>query len=288
MGLSIKQLMFGVGLLIVGLIGKNCCTNDKIKEFFKKVKTQGIFNIILGIISVIIQYLNEELFIISIFMLVIGTFFSFIYLLISCLLLIKYGNLNKSSKIGIFMVVVSFCTYIFFGDAIADKLKIGFTKLDEPIKIGKEFLLYECNDESHGDEKVYMTINKIEKDNSKATMMYFDLRYEGDESINLVDENNSFSDLSSFRTTISCDRLEDDYDEFLIEDDINNPVIYSEYVKNLPKVVEPKMTLRNLVYPIAVEGTLYDDISLEDMNIEIETALKMQHEGKSIRENIDK
>lgn len=48
------------------------------------------------------------------------------------------------------------------------------------------------------------------------------------------------------------------------------------------------MTLRNLVYPIAVEGTLYDDISLEDMNIEIETSFKMQHDGKSIRENIDK
>ena len=46
------------------------------------------------------------------------------------------------------------------------------------------------------------------------------------------------------------------------------------------------MTLKNLVYPIAVDGTLYDDIPLKDMHIVIETALKMQHEGQTIREDI--
>ena len=285
-GTSIIQLQFGIGLLIIGLIGKRCCKKDKIKEFFKKVKNQGIFNIILGIISVIIQYLNEELFIISIFMLVIGVLFSFIYLLINALLLIKYGNLNKSSKIGIFIIVVLFCTRVFFGNTVSDKFEIGFRKLDESVKIGKEFLLFECNDEDHSDEKVYMTINKIEKDDSKATMMYFDLRYEGDKPINLVDENNSFSDLCSFRITRSCDKLEDEWDEFNIKDDIHYATIYDEYVKDLPKVVEPNMTLKNLVYPIAVDGTLYDDIPLKDMHIVIETALKMQHEGQTIREDI--
>ena len=270
------------------MIGKRCCKKDKIKEFFKKVKNQGIFNIVIGIISVIIQYLNEELLIISIFMLVIGISFSFIYLLISSLLLIKYGNLNKFSKIGIFIIVVSFCTYAFFGDSIADKLEIGFRKLDEPIKIGKEFLLYECNDENHSDEKVYMTINKIEKDDTKATMMYFELRYEGDEPISLVDEKNSFSELCSFRTTISCDKVENpSEDEFVIEDDINEPTIYDGYAKDLPKVIEPNMTLKNLVYPIAVVGTLYDDIPVEDMHIVIETDFKMQHEGQTIREDIN-
>lgn len=280
------QLQFGIGLLTVGIIGKKCCKKDKIKEFFFKVKNQGIFNIILGIISVIIQYLNEELYIISIFMLVIGILFSFIYLLISSILLIKYGNLNKSAKIGLFIIVVLFCIRVFFGDTISDKLEIGFRKLDEPIKIGKEFLLYKCDDEEHSNEKVYMTINKIEKDDYEATLMYFDLRYEGDKPINLVDENNSFSDLCSFRITISCDKLKDRWDEFNIEDDINNPTMYDEHIKNLPKVVEPNMTLKHLVYPIAVEGTLYDDIPLQDMNIVIETALKMQHEGQTIREDI--
>lgn len=281
------QLQFGIGLLILGLIGKKCCKNDKIKEFFKKIKNQGIFNIILGIISVIIQYLNEELYIISIFMLVIGILFSFIYLLISSLLLIKYGNLNKSAKVGLFIIVVLFCIRVFFGNTISDKLEIGFRKLDEPIKIGKEFLLYECDDKSHGDEKVYMTINKIEKDDSEATLMYFDLRYEGDKPINLVDENNSFSDLCSFRTTISCDKVDDSWeDQFVIEDDINYATIYDEYVKDLPKVVEPNMTLKHLVYPIAVPGVQYDDISIEDMRIVIKTALKMQHKGQTIREDI--
>lgn len=49
------------------------------------------------------------------------------------------------------------------------------------------------------------------------------------------------------------------------------------------------MTINKIekVYPIAVEGTLYDDIPLEDMHIVIETAFKMQHEGQTIREDIN-
>jgi hypothetical protein len=187
---------------------------------------------------------------------------------------------------------------MFFGDAISDKFEMGFRKFNKPITIGEEFLLYECNNTSHGAERVYMTINKIEKDKGSCvgnddvscTVMYFDLRYEGDKPINLIDESTSFSDLSSFTTSLASEKLKyDDWsDDFIIEDDINSDVIHTEYTKKLPKVIKSGTTLKNLTHPIAIMGVRYSDMAVDDINIQIETKLKMQHEGKNIRENINK
>lgn len=142
--------------------------------------------------------------------------------------------------------------------------------MGEEIKIGEEFLLYECTDSLHSEEKVYMTINDIRKDDYNGELregmlsivMYFDLRYEGDEPIELVNKGDdistfdvnfgtgSFSDLCSFQTKISTKSLKD------------------------------------LTHAVAVSGMGYDSIPLEDMDIELETYIKMNHEGKEIREKI--
>ena len=296
--LSYIQISNGIITFIVEFLASKFCKRDNIVKFFKKVRNQGTFNIILGIVSVILQYLNSDLLIVSIILFVIGIFFSFIYILINLILLILKGNMNKATKIIIIICLLLFSIYIFFADYINSTLRIGFRKLNDPITIGKEFLLYECDDISHGNEKVYMTINNIEKDNGSCvndnefscTIMSFDLRYEGDKPIKLIDENRSFSDLSSFRTTVSSDKLKKDNHiaDFIIEGDMGSEVIHSEYTHTLPELIKPGMTLKNLTHRVAIMGVVYDKMPVKDINIEIETGFKMQHAGKNIRENINK
>lgn len=298
MGLSIMQLEFGLVLFMAGFVAKKFSKQDNKRIFSNKIKNQGLFNMILGIISGIIQYLNQNLLLISIIIFVVGIIFSITYLTINFIVLVKNSSMNIVIKITAIIGAILISIFMFFGDYIADKFAIGFRKFDESITVGKEFLLYECNNTSHGNEKVYMTINKIEKDNGSCvdnddltcTVMYFDLRYEGDKPINLIDESRSFSDLCSFTTSLSCNKLKDDdwSDDFIIEDDINSPAIHTEYANELPKVIKPGTTLKNLTHPIAIMGVRYDDIPVKDINIEIETRFKMQHEGANIRENINK
>ena len=69
---------------------------------------------------------------------------------------------------------------------------------------------------------------------------------------------------------------------------MDSEVIHSEYTKDLPKVIKPGTKLKNIIYPITIMEDGYDDISVKDMNLQIETGLKMQHDGKNIRENINK
>lgn len=208
-GLSIMQLEFGILLFIVGFVSRKFSRHDKKRIFLNKIKNQGLFNIILGIVSWIIQYLSEDLFIISMIIFILGVLFSFIYLIINVIILIRNSSIGKTNQILMTIGVILISIYMFFGDAIVDKLEIGFRKFDESITVGKEFLLYECNNKLHGNEKVFMTINKIEKDNGSCvggsdsticTVMYFNLRYEGDKPINLIDKSRSFSNLSSFTT----------------------------------------------------------------------------------------
>ncbi|WP_018592833.1 DUF3185 family protein [Terrisporobacter glycolicus] len=296
--MSIMQLVIGIALFTVGIVARNSSGHENKKRFFNKMKNQGVLNVILGIVAIIMQLINEELGLISMGMYAIGILFTTVYLLINLIFLVKNSTMSKNNRIIIITGILLFGIFIFLGDIISDKFAFGYRKLNEPIKIGKEFLLYECDDKSHGNEKVYMTINKIEKDNgscvgddeSQCTIMDFDLRYEGKKPLKLVNENRSFSDLCSFNTIVSSDKLKDgewEY-EFLIEDDMDSEVIHSEYTKNLPKVIKPGATLKNIVYPIAIMGVGYDDISIKDMNLQIETGLKMQHEGKDIREDINK
>ena len=296
--MSIMQLVIGIALFTVGIVARNSSGNENKKRFFNKMKNQGILNIILGTSAIIMQLINEEIVLISMAMYAIGILFTTVYLLINLIFLVKNSTMGKNNRVLIIIGILLFAIFIFLGDTISDKFAIGYRKLNEPIKIGKAFLLYECDDKSHGNEKVYMTINKIEKDNgacvgedeSQCTVMDFDLRYEGKKPIKLVDENRSFSDLCSFTTTVSSDKLKDGEweDEFFISDDMDSEVIHNEYIKNLPKVIKPGATLKNIVYPIAIMGVGYDDIPVKDMNLQIETGLKMQHEGKDIRENINK
>lgn len=296
--LSYIQLSTGIITFIVGILGGKFFKEDNIVNFFNKVKNQGILNIILGIISVILQYLNSDLFIISMILFVIGILFSFIYILINLILLIQKSNIGKLTKVITIICLVLASIYMFFADSINNTLRIGFRNFQDPITIGKEFLLYECDDISHGNEKIYMTINNIEKDNGSyvdddefsCTIMDFDLRYEGNKPIKLIDENISFSDLSSFRTTISSNKLKKDNHiaDFIIEDDMNSDVIHSEYTNTLPKLIKPGMTLKNLTHKVAVMGVGYDQLPIKDLDIEIETGFKIQHSGKNIRENINK
>ncbi|MCC3869742.1 hypothetical protein [Terrisporobacter mayombei] len=296
--MSIMQLVIGIALFTVGLVARNSSGHENKKRFFNKIKNQGILNLILSIVAIIMQVINEELGLISMAMYAIGILFTTVYLLINLIFLVKNSTMSKNNRIIIIIGILLFGIFIFLGDTIYDKFAVGYRKLNEPIKIGKEFLLYECNDKSHGNEKVYMTINKIEKDNglcvgddeSQCTVMDFDLRYEGKKPIKLVNENRSFSDLCSFTTIASSDKLKDnkcEY-EFLIEDDMDSEVIHSEYTKNLPKVIKAGAKMKNIVYPITIMGDGYDDISVKDMNLQIETGFKMQHEGKNIRESINK
>lgn len=295
--LSIIQLVMGLGLFVIGTTSKLASGHENKRIFFNKMKNQGILNIVLGVISTILQYLNEDLLLISVIIFAVGILFSFIYLIINLILFIKKSSISKNNKIILIIGVILVPIFMFFGELITDELKVGFRKFKEPITVGKEFLLYECDNILHGDEKVYMSINKIEKDNGSCvgsdeticTVMYFDLRYEGDKQINLVDGKRSFSDLSSFTTTLSCDKLKDDHwDDFVIEEDIDSGVIHTEYADKLPEVIKPGEIIKNITYPLAVMGVGYDNISVEDINIQIETGLKMQHTGKDIRENINK
>lgn len=296
--MSVMQLVIGIALFTVGIVARNSSGHENKKRFFNKMKNQGILNVILGIASIIMQLINEELGLISMAMYAIGILFTTVYLLINLILLVKNSTMSKNNRILIIIGILLFGIFIFLGDTISDKFAIGYRKLNEPIKIGKEFLLYECNEKSHGNEKVYMTINKIEKDNglyveddeSQCTVMDFDLRYEGKKPIKLVDENRSFSDLCGFTTIVSSDKLKDnecEY-EFYIDDGMDSEIIHSEYEYNLPKVIKPGTKIKNIVYPITIMGDGYDDIPVKDMNVQMETGAKIQHEGKNIRENINK
>lgn len=295
--MSTIQLVIGIMLFTVGLVAKKSSGHENKKKFFNKMKNQGIFNGILGITGCALQFLSKDLILISMLMFSVGILFTFIYLMINLIILVKNSNMNKRGQIMIIIGIILLSLYMFFGDAIMDKFAFGYRKLDEPITVGKEFLLYECGDKSHGAEKIYMTVNKIEKDNgecvgdndTQCTVMDFDLRYEGKMPIKLIDEERSFSDLCTFTTTLSSDKLKDDYweDEFLIEDDIDSEVIHTEYTANLPKVIKPGTKLKNLTHPIAVMGVGYDNVSIKDIKIQLETGLNFQHDGKSIRENIN-
>ncbi|MBO3443858.1 hypothetical protein [Clostridium sp. CCUG 7971] len=288
--LSTMQISLGITLFTAGIMVRKSSEDDNKKGFFNKIKNQGISNTILGMTAWIMQYLNKDLTIISIILFAVGTLFTFIYLIVNLILLVKNISTSKTNKIIIIIGVVVISIYMFFGDSIIDKLEIGFRKFNEPITVGKEFLFYKCDNKSHGSEKIYMTINKIEKDEDSCTVMDFNLRYEGNQSIKLIDEGRSFSDLCSFTTNLSSDKLEDGNwsDDFVIEDDMNSGVIHSEYTNKLPKVIKPGTTLNNLTHPVAIMGVRYDNIPVKDINIEIETKLKIQHDGKKIRENINK
>lgn len=239
------QLVIGIALFTVGIVARNSSGHENKKRFFNKMKNQGILNVILGIVAITMQLINEELGLISMAMYAIGILFTTVYLLINLIFLVKNSNMSKNNRTLIIIGIVLFGIFIFLGDTISEMFAIGYRKFNEPIKIGKEFLLYECNDKSHSSEKVYMTINKIEKDNgscvgddeSQCTVMNFDLRYEGEKQIKLVNESRSFSDLCSFTTIVSSGKLKDnkcEY-EFLIEDDTDSEVIHSEYKKTYLK-----------------------------------------------------
>ena len=294
--MSIMQLVIGIILFTMGIIARNSSGHENKKRFFNKMKNQGILNIILGVIAIILPKLNEELMLISMVIYAVGILFTTIYLLINLILLVKKSTMIKRNKILVVIGILLLGIYMFFGRDIEDKLKIGYRKFDEPIAIGEEFLLYKCGNKSHGNEKVYMTINKIDKDNgscvgdddTQCTVMDFDLRYEGKKPIKLIGEDRSFSDLCSFITTVSSNNHDEDEweDEFIIENDMEYDIIHSDYAKNLPKIIKPGTILKNLTHTVAVMGVGYDNIPVEDMDIQIETNYKMQHNGENIRESI--
>ena len=138
--------------------------------------------------------------------------------------------------------------------------------------MGEEFLLYK-NDDSQGNERVYMTINKIIKDEPDI-VIYFDLKYEGEKDIPLVGNKLNFSDLCTFKTSLSSKITKDrEEDVFNIEEDIDSDMVYTEYTKKLDKVIKPGTKIKNLTQFII--GIYKDDegISIKDTDIIIESGI---------------
>ena len=77
----------------------------------------------------------------------------------------------------------------------------------ENVSINEEFLLYKCKRVIHKNEKVYMTINSIDKDEEGYYILSFDLRYEGDKPIQVTKGAGNFSYLSKFKLIVKSNNI---------------------------------------------------------------------------------
>jgi hypothetical protein len=89
------QVSFGLVLFLIGLVSRMFSIDDNKRIFLNKIRNQGLLNIILGGIGGVIQYLNTDLTIISMIVFAVGILFSFIYLIIKSVLLIKNSSMKK-------------------------------------------------------------------------------------------------------------------------------------------------------------------------------------------------
>jgi len=137
--MSVMQLVIGIALFTVGIVARNSSGHENKKRFFNKMKNQGILNVILGIASIIMQLINEELGLISMAMYAIGILFTTVYLLINLILLVKNSTMSKNNRILIIIGILLFGIFIFLGDTISDKFAIGTENLMNQLKLGKNF-----------------------------------------------------------------------------------------------------------------------------------------------------
>lgn len=58
-------------------------------------------------------------------------------------------------------------------------------RYDKPIELKDEFLLFECENREHPDEKLYFTLNDIYEDDSGKIFVDFTYRFESDKPISI-------------------------------------------------------------------------------------------------------
>lgn len=287
--MSYIHIAFGVGLLIIGGLFYKFNQNDKVRNYFRKFIILGIINAAIALICLVLKLALGKITIMSmapVFAFVALVIITISYLSILTITYIIKSNMKRYQKVLAVLVSSVFIIHMFFGSYINDALGMGTRKLEEPIEKGKEFLLYDCAVDSHGEEKVYMTIKDIKKDKSLGHVMTFDLRYEGDNPMPLVKEDRSFSDISKFYITASSFKAMEDsiFNEFIIEEDLKKKDdIYKDYAKKLGEIINPGDVISDLKLAI-VTGSEYDDIGIKDIDFELKTGFTLYHEGKGIKE----
>lgn len=290
--ISYIHISLGIGLLIIGGMFLKFNQNYKVKEYFKKFIILGIVNTVVAIVCLLLKLFFGKTSIMSIAPLFAFALFIFItigYLFILTFMYMIKSDMKVYQKTLSVLVLSVFMIYTFFGGYVNGLLGIDNRKLEEPIAKGKEFLLYDCNVDSHGEEKVYMTINDIKKDKNLGHVMFFDLRYEGDSSIPLEKSDRSFSDISKFYVTASSKVAieESTFNEFIIEEDLKKQGdLYKKNAEKLTKTVEPGDVIKDLALPI-VTNEEYNDIDIKDIDFELKTGFILNHDGKNIKEKFN-
>lgn len=266
LSMSIIQIIIGVAFILIYKISRNSNSTNMMKII-------GYINILLGGITFLIQKLNDKLSIITMLIFSISMMITFIYLVIIVLKSIKDSDIKNNNKKILFIVIIAIFILIPLSKKVISQINLEYRKTHNNIKVGDEFLLYK-NDESQGNERVYMTINKIVKDGPDI-VIYFDLRYEGDKDIPLVGDKLNFSDLCTFKTTLSSEitKYRED-DEFNIEEDIDSDMVYTEYTKKLDKVIKPGTKIKNLTqFILGIDYEDDKDIPIKDSDIMIESGI---------------
>ncbi|MEG0857087.1 MAG: hypothetical protein RSG52_11485 [Terrisporobacter sp.] len=270
LSMSITQIVIGVILIFVCKISKNSNSRNMIKII-------GYINIFLGITTLIIQSINNQLSIVTMLIFSISIIITFVY--IGVVLINSAKDSNENNKKIVFVVIISILILNPLANKIITKINLEYMKSNRSIKVGEEFLIYK-NDDSQGNETVSMTINKIVKDGPDI-VIYFDLKYEGDRDIPLVGDKLNFSDLCTFKTNLSSKITKDvEEDEFNVEEDVDSDMVYTEYTKKLDKVIKPGTKIKNLTQ--FVIGIYKDDkgIPIKDTDIIIESGIMTNQKMK--------
>lgn len=187
---------------------------------------------------------------------------------------------SKYLKKVIFYTIL-FCIFIL--------ISIGYKMIHtENVSINEEFLLYKCKRVIHKNEKVYMTINSIDKDEEGYYILSFDLRYEGDKPIQVTKGAGNFSYLSKFKLIVKSNNIFKrlDYRYFEIADTSEYDYRVHSYRENLPDTLNSGESIRNI--KIGLNLSEESNVNISNLKFRIENYPIGSHSLSKSKHKIDK
>lgn len=195
----IIQILVGFGI-ILALVGIVLKLKSKIEKMFSlKLIWIGVFQILLSSLFFLLQHLSplQSHIYMAILGFIVATEFFFVGISYIVSLFREFKKKNTRNII-LNILMIGVCSVMLdFGMS-----SFGFILLNHDStsknQIGKEFLVFDCETETHHKEKLYMTVNSVKKTKDNDFKITFDLRYQGKDIPLFLDEDDKDLDASSF------------------------------------------------------------------------------------------